>query len=307
MSSLADLFINTDGPCETSEELEKNLFDCLRLKNGVYKTTYAHRLDDLNAWAAHYLPEAQPLRLLDVAISSGTSTLEWVESLEQAKRNYHMTGNDLTIGGFLVSFGDRLHVVLDHTGWPLLYEVDGQWLSNPPRKRHLLRHPLALAFFKCALFRLAHRRDRPEDRRNQRTFGIPTTIRPINLVTPRLSSHPRVTIKEGNILTESWLEGQFHVIRAANILNRRYFDDEALTKILNNLRQHLATDGILIVCRTVTDQKAVNHATIFRLGEGRRFELVSRMNGGSEIENLILQMPGSDDKESLRTIPDCAI
>ena len=120
---------------------------------------------------------------------------------------------------------------------------------------------------------------------------MPTLTRSINLVTPRLTNHPRVTISEGNILTESWQQGAFHVIRAANILNRSYFDSDALIKILHNLRRHLTRDSILVVCNTDTDEEAINHATIFSLREDQRFVVLSKMNGGSEVEDLILQLP----------------
>lgn len=289
MPLLADLFATAGEASVTYQELERSFFDCLRLKNGVYKTTYAHRLDDLNEQVTTCLPAAQPLQALDVAISSGVSTLEWVESLEEAKVEYHMTGIDLTINGFLVSFGDRLHAVLDESKWPLLLEIDGQWLSNPPRKRDLPRHLFSLVVIKCALFLWAIRYRESDGGRIHRILGMPTTTRAINLVTPRLTSHPRVTISKGDILVEDSLQGAFHVIRAANILNKDYFDDGALTKILRNLRRQLAPDGVLVVCNT--DDDGVNRATIFRLGEDNRFAALSKMNGGSEIEDLILELP----------------
>jgi hypothetical protein len=290
MSHLADLFV-TAGELRGSQELEKSFFDCLRLKNGVYKTTYAHRLDDLNVQVMNYLPAARPLQVLDVAISSGVSTLEWVEALDGIQIDYHMTGIDLTIGGLLVSFGDRWHVVLDCAKWPLLFEIDGQWVSNPPRKRHLLRHFFSLAWIKSALF-LWKRSYREADRgRILQILGMPARTRAINLVTPGLVGHPRVTVGEGNIVAESWNQGTFHLIRAANILNKSYFDVEALTKILTNLRCQLATDGILVVCNTDTDEAALNHATIFALGANHRFKVLSQMNGGSEVENLVVELP----------------
>jgi hypothetical protein len=291
MSLLADLFATAGHLSERSQELEKSFFDRLRVRNGVYKTTYAHRLDDLNAQVANHLPDAKPLRIFDVAISSGVSTLEWAESLEEAGIDYHMTGTDLTIGGLLVSFGDRLHTVLDRTRWPLLFEIDGEWVSNPPRKRQLLRHPLSLAMVKAALFLWAQRYRESDGERIQRILGMRTTTRSINLVTPRLANHPRVTIGEGNIMTDSWPEGGFHVIRAANILNKDYFDDAAITRVLHNLRRHLTPDGILVVCATDTDEAAVNHATIFKLNRDKQFEALSKMNGGSEVEDLVLQLP----------------
>jgi len=288
MSSLADLFVPAGELNETSQELEKSFFDCLRVKNGVYKTTYSHRLDDLNARVADCLPAVRPLQVLDVAISSGVSTLEWVESLEEARLDYHMTGIDLTIGGLLVSFGDRLHAVVDDTKWPLLFEIDGQWVSNPPRKRHRLRYFFSLALIKSALFLWAQKYRESDGARFHRVLGMPTNTRAINLVTPRLMNHPRVTISEGNIVAESWQQGTFNVIRAANILNRSYFDNRALTKILHNLRRHLTRGGILVVCNTDTDEEAVNHASIFVLREDQRFEVLAKMNGGSEVEDLIL-------------------
>jgi hypothetical protein len=291
MSLVGNLFVTEGELCGTSPELEERFFDCLRLKNGVYKTTHPHRLDDLNAEVERYLPAIQPLQVLDVAISSGVSTLEWAESLEQANVEYQMTGVDLTIGGLLVSFGDRLHTVVDGTKWPLLFEIDGQWLSSPPRKRHLFRHLFSLAVIKSALLLWARRYREPDGGRIQRILGMPTRTRAISLVTPRLMNHPRVTVSEANILTESGLQGAFHVIRAANILNRDYFDDGTLTKVLGNLRKHLNPDGILVVCYTDMSQGSVNRATIFKLGENKSFVVVSKMNGGSEIEDLIVRLP----------------
>src|SRR5215469_16260260 len=138
---------------QASEALVSSLFDSLRLKNGVYKTTSSHRLDDVNTWVSNYLPAASPLNVLDVAISSGTSTLEWVDSLVESGFNCRMTGMDLTIDALLVSFGDRLHAVLVRTRWPLMFEIDGQFVPNPPRKKHLLKYLIPLTRIRWALRR----------------------------------------------------------------------------------------------------------------------------------------------------------
>jgi hypothetical protein len=294
MPLLADLFTASEGPGEVSEELEKNFFDCLRAKNGVYMTTYAHRLDNLNTWMANYLPASRPLQILDVGVSCGVSTLEWAQSLEQSGLEYEMTGVDLTTRGMMVSFGARFHVVLDRTKRPLLFEVDREWLSNPPRKRHLLRYLFPLGFIKSALWVWRQRYRESDGETTQRILGMPVRTQSISLVTPRLANHPHVTIREGNILTDSWQPG-FHVIRAANILNRGYFDDQALTTILSNLRRHLAVGGLLVICRT-NDQESVNRATVFKLMDEQRFVSLATMNGGSEIESLVLQLPAAGTK-----------
>jgi hypothetical protein len=291
-SLLADLFAASEGPGEISQELEKSLFDCLRAKNGVYMTTYANRLDDLNACVANYLPATQPLQILDVGVSCGVSTLEWAQSLEKANLDYEMMGVDLSTKGIMVSFGRRLHVILDSTMRPLLFEINREWLSNPPRKRQLLRHVFSLGLIKCALSVWKKRFWKSGEEEVQEILGMPARTRTISLVTPRLANHPHVVIREGNIMTSSW-QKTFHVIRAANILNRGYFDDQSLTKVLSNLCRHLSVGGLLIVCRT-NDQESVNSATIFKLTDGRRFVSLSKMNGGSEIESLVLQVRASE-------------
>src|SRR5208282_4354951 len=114
---------------------------------------------------------------------------------------------------------DRLHTIVDRTQWPLLFEIDGQWVSNPPRKRHLLRHFFSLAVIKSAIFLWARSYRAAEGKQTLRILGMPTRTRSINLITPRLANHPRVTVREGNLMTDSQPQGAFHVIRAANILN----------------------------------------------------------------------------------------
>jgi hypothetical protein len=47
----------------------------------------------------------------------------------------------------------------------------------------------------------------------------------------------------------------------------------------------LRPDGLLIVCRTVSD--GTNHGTVFRSGNGS-FEVVARIGSGSEIEDLVV-------------------
>jgi SAM-dependent methyltransferase len=289
MSLVENLFVAGGEATTSSPEQEKDFFDCLRLKNGVYKTTYPHRMDDFNARLANYLPASRPLRVLDVGISSGVSTLEWAETLEGSGIDYQMTGIDLTLRGLLLSFGDRLHAVLDSTKWPMLFEIDGQWISNPPRKRHLLRHPFSLALTNYALLLWARRHQESETEQAGKILGMPTRAQAIHLVTPRLMKHPRVRVCEGDIVTESGLQGEFDVIRAANILNRGYFDDDTLARITQNLRRHLTPNGVLAVCHT-HDEESVNRASIFELGQNNRFALLAKMNGGAEIEDIILQL-----------------
>jgi chemotaxis methyl-accepting protein methylase len=82
---------------------------------------------------------------------------------------------------------------------------------------------------------------------------------------------------------------QFHVVRAANILHRDYFNDETLRGMLAHLQSYLIDGGLLLVARTTDD--GVNTATLFRKRGGQTPELVGRFGTGSDIEALALTVP----------------
>src|SRR5437588_7503673 len=94
---------------ELQEILETQFFSSIRLKNGTYKFTYSRRLDDLNELTRKVIPPNRPLEVMDVAVSSGVSTLEWIADLNSAGIEHRMTAGDLTMTALLLSFGNNLH------------------------------------------------------------------------------------------------------------------------------------------------------------------------------------------------------
>jgi chemotaxis methyl-accepting protein methylase len=76
----------------------------------------------------------------------------------------------------------------------------------------------------------------------------------------------------------------FHVVRAANILNRAYFPEQVLTEIITKLKGRLKENGLLVVCRTADD--GTNNATIFRLTAESKLQVMKRLGSGSEIEEI---------------------
>jgi hypothetical protein len=279
-----------DATGKVFEELESDLFGRLRLQNGTYKTTHARRLDDVNAWVEPHLPADRPLRFLDTAISTGTSTIEWAEFLDRLQIDYQLIGTDLNLDGLLVSFGDRLHAVLNRSKRPFMFEINGHFVSYPPIKKHVLQYFVPLLQMKLALW-FWLRQYRPTEQGSPlKLFGRPIRCRNVSFLTPRLQSHPRITVQEEDLLADSGSTARFQVIRAANILNHWYFDQDTLRMIVRNLRRQLTEGGLLVVCRTDLHGERINHGTIFKLGSDQRFSVLSRLNGSSEVEELILQM-----------------
>jgi hypothetical protein len=265
---------------------EDLFFHSIRLRNGTHKSTAHRRLDDLNTFLMGLLPPQRPLDIMDVAVSSGVSTAEWVLALERAGFECRMLAGDAVVNACLVSIGS-LRALADKTGHLLQLDVGGRAIRMPPpRRRDRIRYAPLIALMKAAT-RLFDLRSRPGSPTQYR-FGA--SCRPLTLMSPSVSRLPQVRTVEDDILLDTGgYARRFHVLRAANILNLAYFDVATLERMLANLRARLLPGGLLIVCRT--DAAGVNNATVFTLEADGRFTATARLNAGSEIADVVLRLP----------------
>jgi hypothetical protein len=260
---------------------EDLFFHSIRLRNGTYKSTTHHRLDDLNNFVMELLPRERPLEIMDVAVSSGVSTAEWLLALESAGIECHMLAGDAVVDARLVSVGS-LRALADKTGHMLQLDVRGRAIRlPPPRRRDRLRYAPLIALMKTATWLFDLRAQLA-----QRRLGA--TCRPLVLMSPSLTQLPRIRTVEDDILHDTGYARRFHVLRAANILNLAYFDVTTLERMLSNLRSRLLPGGLLIVCRT--NATGMNNATVFTLATDGRFAVTARLNEGSEITDLVLRL-----------------
>jgi len=268
------------------ENLEKRFFQSVGLPNGTWKTTAHRRLDDLNALVEKYLPRNRSIDVMDVAVSSGVSTLEWLESMERAGISCRMTAGDAAADAYLVTIASGLRVLVDRRGYPLQYEVRGHAIRLPIRKRDMLLYGLPVMYMRRVLEKVVAPALKATNRTQEGSQGG-VSWRPLKLVSPLLRN--RIEVVEDDILVNRAYRECFDVVRAANILNRGYFDEGTLMAMLLNLRNRLRTGGLLVVCRT--NEKNVNHGSILALGEDGRLSQVARLNEGSEVEDIALSLP----------------
>jgi len=252
-SSLDAIYAGT----ATEEEVER-FFKHVRLPNGVYKTTERRRLDDLNAAVAPLLPTGRMLELMDVGVSSGTTTVEWSEQLEVPHR---IVAGDLSVAaqwtrlGFADVLRDDAIVYADVLG-RVVDVFGGTWRSR-------LALPLLELFARI----------------------LPSRSFP--LVDPRLASSPVITLVQDDIFVpRPEFDGRFDAVRAANILNRGYFEEERLRAGAANLIRRVRRGGLLIVCRT---DDGVTDGSVYRVGD--RLEELARLGAGSEVHDLVLAHP----------------
>jgi hypothetical protein len=206
---------------------------------------------------------------------------------------YDMVAGDLTINAYLISAGLGLRVLVDDMGHPLQYDIWGRAARRDVNRRGIVRwfFPLSWLRFLSAMLRPSlSRRPWPTSLSSPvNVYGF--TCMPIQLVSAELTASDKLTLVKDDILNDTHYQHTFHVIRAANILNRGYFGESTLSSMLRNLRRRMVTGGVLVVCRTLHDD--TNHATIFALREDGRFEVLARLNAGSEIEALVLAIPAN--------------
>lgn len=250
---------------------ETEFFDTLVLANGVYKTTADHRLDDLNdlvlsRWRATAF---SPNRIMDVGVSSGITTAEWLEALTTAGFSVRMVGTDLSLSARLVPL------------WPGAYALR-------TADDHLIG-----VFGPTSIERWRNRRGYGLVRRlaDHVAAHRNATGEKLQLLSPRALRCDGIEWVEDDVLSANATQfrHRFEVIRAANILNHCYFSADQLSRAVANLKERLTGPGAqLIVNRTLTDDGS-NHATLFRLAESGRFEREARLGEGSEIEDLVLR------------------
>ena len=263
------------------ERMENSFFKRLRLPNGTAKTTYRHRLDDVVAACSRLLAGIEaPLRLMDIGISSGVTTREWMDGLDALGKAYCIDAIDLSLYGTIESLGGALHVLKDSSGRSLQFEIFGLPLSNHygygggSFVRRLVPVSAARAAFGLLWLAAGQRLHRE----------------PVQLLTRGLQPSARLRLHELDILRIGGFQRTFHLIRAANVLNRVYFTDVQLASILAQLRGRLDTNGYLVVVRTREGERT-NDGTVFVKTAAGELSVAERFGEGSEVEPIVRALP----------------
>lgn len=268
---------------DPSPEIERRFFGKVLLPNGTWKTTYPNRLDDLNEQLLEFLPREQTLELMDVAISSGVSTLEWSDQLRANGVRHRLVAGDLYPEASLTSWGSWLAILFDSGNRePLLLEIGPLSLPVSAGGRLLGRTRPVLA----PLLRMIGKRARRVDSGAAAPYrGL--VRRQVSLVSPKLLQRLEIELVRDDVTVAGGFAESFDVIRVANLVQPAYFSRETLREIAANLRARLRDGGLLVICRTTAD--GVNKATIFRR-QGDQFSSVASLNGGSEVAELVLAL-----------------
>lgn len=271
------------APEQVTAKDEESFFTSIMAKNGTYKTTFQRRFAQINEDLLCLMSTgAVSVRsVLDIGISSGTSTLELYEFLDSHGYGTRIVGTDLLIDAYLVRVMPKCFALVDKSGFPLRFDVFGHgmkpWVTRQDYTNgfFLVRKTINIFFRGLAHKTLASTHE--------------TSVKRVKLVTPRLLENKNIDVCEDDVLAYNpEFAGRFDFVRAANVLNKGYFGDDALRGIIANIRRYMAPPpSSLLIMRTHEDR--TNHGTLFRLEPSGRFLALERFGRGSEIETLVLE------------------
>jgi hypothetical protein len=253
VASARQIFVDTRfSTTKDIVRLEKSFFKSICLPNGTHKTTAPARLCDVDLITATYLRGKNAVSLLDVAISSGVTTLELLDLLESRGFETSGIGVDICVRAILRSI----------LGIDVLYDAEGNVLQvatpffargRPHHSQTSIRSRALRLAIKLLESQVVLGWMRKSPRSHQ-----------LDLVSPRLLARSRFEIVEHDIgIPHAAWDRSFDMVRAANILNSDYFSPDQINVMATNLRAWLKVGGLLVVCST-SAVDGCNHGMLYR-------------------------------------------
>jgi chemotaxis methyl-accepting protein methylase len=257
-------------------------FERLVDSRGAFKRTYANRFADfdrllIETWRAHALAE-RPVRILDAAVSDGSTTLSLIDAFAAATdMQYRVQATDLDGRYWVLSDAHRSKrsrvIVTD--GGEILQIIVPPFVLGHPRLDRRFRFPAN------KLVRLWGRRLAQRLIDAWRKGSPDVSVQPLVVANPefrrRLETDSRVAFNSWNIL-EPWKGEQHHVVRAMNVLNPTYFTVAEQGTVLRGL-PHATVDGGLVALGSNENQNTPVDGGIWQRRGERLRQLASSGKG----------------------------
>jgi hypothetical protein len=280
---LASAYLSPGDGVEFSREAEREFFRNIKTSNGTRKSTAPRRLDAMNDlfFATAERRGLRPSVAMDIGVSSGVTTLEWLREFEKRGLAVTMMATDLVMSVDIYSIGPHMRVLTEKNGHLLQIEIFGRGIRAHIRGRDYVTggilwrkalHGIAQALLKKGV--------------HQGTY---------QLVAPALRGQERIRLFDDDVFAPNL--PQFtrcaDVVRVANLIQPIYFSDRQIRIAVENIRERCRGEGsMVIVCRNTEDGL---EGSILRMSAGRRLVTESRLRHGSEVEDYFTAEPRRGD------------
>jgi CheR methyltransferase, SAM binding domain len=266
-------------------------------RNASLKRTHSDRFAEWDRALVEEIrrafPSGRALRVHDAGVSDGRTAVAFFHQLAAVPGlELHYLASDYCPDVQAVEDPEgRLAVVLDPASGELLQAIAPPFVFNIPKGEspflfpvnHFVRRRLLATRVRDLLER--HRRGDPRLR--------VSTIRLLHPSVLALAAHdPRFRFERQDLLEPA--PGRFDVVRAMNVLNRSYFSDAHLARVLANIAASLDMGGLFAVGANQGRGSVVDGAIYQRTAAGFERRLAS--GRGSEIDALVLAARGREPR-----------
>jgi len=272
---------------EEAEGIFEAIVKHLRLSSGIYRSTYPNRFADLDPIVGSVLRDvfgtADPIVVHDWAASDCRLSAEWASTLWELFPAAHVVASDLLLSLTEASRGREAYI-FETDGTPLQY-------IRPPfvislQKSIPAHYPLNRMLATRARRGLREARDAALGESKRTGWAV----HQISLIHPAAralaSTDSRFEVRPHSVFTA--LPQPWQAIRTMNIFNHVYFDEGRLREGAACVMQSLVKGGVWILGKTTQDTRPpVNSVSILQKC-GNSLRLLQRLQGGSEIEDLVL-------------------
>jgi len=272
----------------------------IRMPNGTFRETHRERfriLDSLirDIVSARY-PSEQRLLVTDCGVSSGTTSVEFYRTLVGVFPNLAFVATDLSFTAVVVKSRRSPWAIAFERGGGELQIIIGP-LVLPGQGRISIGYPLNRIARRIACGTLVPRA-RSVLQRVGTDFEPECAELTVDgydiIVVPMLSADclrltqttPQFRCETDDLFHPT--RRPAHLLRAMNVLTRHYFDDHSLRRAFRLALENILPGGLFVSGRSPKGKPQELLATIFSR-ESDRLAVVSRLNGGCEEEDLILE------------------
>jgi hypothetical protein len=262
---------------------ERAQFARIRLPGGIFKTTIAGRLPDVDCATTAALG-AQPRKIdaIDVGASSGSTTVDLLRALRSAGHTPAMLLTDIALKARLVQLTPGHAVLLTKDGELLQHVLHGVPV-RPWRRRldHLTQYWVVTELANARFRRL----------RAAGALAAPRRSEDIWMVVPEIAQEPAISCEEGDVFADPPAAHlrRFDLVRAANLLIPGVFSPERIGVAIAGLVARLRGPGaVLVLARSpAPGQPGENRATLYRVEESGALAIAGRVGAGIDIEALV--------------------
>jgi hypothetical protein len=262
------LFNIKNFPASKNPRVKEIFLSQVILPNKTLKSTAGARFEDLDKTAVKYLNHPNESAIHDIAVSDGLSSIEFFKAISGVRNDFNFYISD-KFSKFYVSPNCITRV------YTADYSLMHFYLFNLIYADNKISNYFFLSKLLFYILKLISARFIPAKKQMQE----------IRLYDPQVIAilqSGKIYELEYDILS-SRIDQKFTFVRAMNILNRVYFNEDEILQALNNIMYSLKEKGILLTGRTI---KGVNNATFYQKIDSR-FEILETLNNGSDIDGLV--------------------